>query len=69
MYGQTGTKPSSSQNMVHFSPCGGKPGMQLRMLTRVCPVGARTKVGTHLPEAGKGLTKKGAALAALWTLV
>lgn len=43
--------------------------MQLMMLAWVCPVGTRTKVGIHLPEAGKGLAEKGAALATLWTLV
>lgn len=55
--------------MVHFSHRGGKPGVQLVMLTQTCPVGTRAKVGTHFLEAGKGLTTKGAALATLWTLV
>lgn len=58
-----------TQNMFGFSHCGWKPGMQLMMLTWVCPLGTRTKVGTHLPEAGKALAEKAAALATLWASV
>lgn len=57
-----------TQNMFGFSHCGWT-GMQLMMLTWVCPLGARTKVGTHLPEAGKALAEKAAALATLWASV